>query len=180
MAILNNNSNIKQIYNQLSDQIVNSYNSIAKTASFNLDKNDVLVSFDAYIQSIIIRALLHKRNFEAGEINFIKNLVKFSDYYKNIGVSKDTYPSKEVEDLLRRESRKITKEVPAVIMMCALIDKELENSIIRSSQTFSTILYSTFKMIINIVLDDPEDEYANRILEPISEFFINNHIEYLR
>lgn len=178
MIILNNNANIKSIYNQVADQIVITYNNMAKSPSFKLNKNEVLISFDAYIQSLIIRTLLHNRSFERGEINFVKNLVRFSDYFKNTNVSKDLYPSKEVEEYLKKESKKITKEVPVFIMMSALVDKEIENSIIKSNQTFSMTLYSAFESIINIVLDDPEDDYANRLLEPIQEFFINNHVMY--
>lgn len=176
MTILNNKSNIVTIYEQLADQIINAYTEMAKDSSFNLTKNDVLISFDAFIQSIIIRSLLHKRNFELGEVNFIKNLVRYYDHYKNIEINKDSYPTPEDVEFLKKESRRITKEVPTFIMMSVLIDKELEIAIIKSTKTFSMVLYSTLKKIINIVLDDSEDQYANKVLNTIADFFTSNHV----
>ena len=110
MKIIDNNSSIKNIYEHLSEQIINLYNNMSKSSSFKLDKNDVLTGFDAYVQSIII--------------NFVKNIVKFSDYYKNINISKDAVPSKELEETLYKESKSVIKQVPAFIMMSALVDKE--------------------------------------------------------
>ncbi len=179
MSNLNNNSNIISIYNQLADQIINAYNGMAKDSSFNLNKNDVLISFDAFIQSIIIRSLLHKRNFEIGEINFIKNLVRYSDHFKNIEINKEQLPTTEEVDYLKKESRRITKEVPTFVMMSVLIDKEIEGSIIKSKKTFSMVLYSTLKNIINIVLNDQDDYYANKVLDTIADFFTSNRVLYL-
>lgn len=178
MSILNYNSNINAIYNQLADQIVNAYNEMTKDASFHLSKNDVLISFDAFVQSIIIRSLLHKRNFELGEVNFIKNFVRYYDHYKNIIVNKDSYPTMDDVELLRKESIKITNEVPVFIMMSVLIDKELEIAIIKSPKTFSYLLYSTFEKIINLILDDPNDDFAGKVLNSIADFFVSNHILY--
>lgn len=178
MKIIDHNSSIKNIYEHLSEQIINLYNNMSKSSSFKLDKNDVLTGFDAYVQSIIIKSLLHKRHFEPGELNFVKNIVKFSDYYKNINISKDAVPSKELEETLYKESKSVIKQVPAFIMMSALVDKELERSLIKSHQTFSMVLYSALKSIINIVLDDPEDDYSEKVLFAVGEFFKNNHILY--
>lgn len=178
MSILNYNSNINAIYNQLADQIVNAYNEMTKDASFHLSKNDVLVSFDAFVQSIIIRSLLHKRNFKLGEVNFIKNFVRYYDHYKNIIVNKESYPTMDDVEFLKKESIKITNEVPVFIMMSVLIDKELEIAIIKSPKTFSYLLYSTFEKIINLVLDDPNEDFAGKVLNSIADFFVSNHILY--
>ena len=175
MINLNNNMVIKQLYDHISTQLLVVYENMAKNPSFKMDKNEVLVSFDAYIQSLMVQAVLHKRNFEVGEINYIKNLVKFFDYYQNYNILRDTYPSKEVVDALYKDSTSCVNQVPEVCAMSILVDHEIETSILKSKITFSKMLYLFFEEVITIIVDDAEDSYADKILRPIKDFFARHH-----
>lgn len=176
MINLNNNLKIKQIYDQLAEQLLLVYDNMAKNQTFNLDKNLILVSFDAFFQCLLVKAVLHKRKFEVGEVNFIKNLVKFADYFKEIYVVKETYPSEEVSNQLYTESTNYIKQVPFVATMSILVDHEIESSILKSKFTFSKILYNAFYEIVTLVVDDVEDNYAERILSPLKDFFAKNKV----
>ena len=55
----------------------------------------------------MIKAVLHKRSFEVGEVNYIKNLVKFSDFFKDYNIVRDTYPKKEVEESFKSMSENL-------------------------------------------------------------------------
>ena len=167
MINLNNNTTIKQLYDQLSEQLLIVFTNMEKNPSFKMDKNSVLISFDAFIQCIIVKAVLHKRSFEVGELNYIKNLVKFSDFFKNYNVIRDTYPSKEIEEAVYNESSQYVKQVPDVATMSILVDHKM---------TFSRMLYTCFEEIITTVVDDLEDPYASKLLSPIKEFFAKNHV----
>lgn len=176
MINLNNNITIKQLYDQLSEQLLIVFTNMEKNPSFKMDKNNVLISFDAFIQCIMVKAILHKRSFEVGELNYIKNLVKFSDFFKNYNVLRDTYPSKEIEEAVYNESSAYVKQVPDVATMSILVDHEIESSILKSKLTFSRMLYNCFEEIITTVVDDSEDPYASKLLSPIKEFFAKNHV----
>ena len=176
MINLNNNIVIKQLYDQISEQLLLVYSNMAKNPSFNMDKNEILVSFDAYFQSIMIKAVLHKRNFEVGEVNYIKNLVKFSDYYSKYNIIRDTYPSKEITDELYKESTVYITQVPEVAAMSIIVDHEIESSILKSKITFSKMLYNCFEEVIEIIVDDAEDTYAEKILSPLKDFFVRHHV----
>lgn len=176
MVNLNNNAIIKQLYDQLSEQLLLVYSNMEKNNSFDLDKNTILISFDAFFQCIMVKAVLHKRSFEVGEVNYIKNLVKFSDFLKDYYVVKDTYPSKEVEQSLYKESTAFISNVPEVATMSLLVDREIESSILKSEITFSRMLYDCFKEVITIIVDDSEDDYAERILRPMKEFFARHQV----
>ena len=112
MILLTNNNLIKQYYDRIADQIVEAFTKMSKKDSFDLDKNDVLISFDSYVQSIMVKAILHKRSFEVGEINYIKNIVRYFDYLSDVKVAKDVYPSKEDEELLNDLSSQYVKQIP--------------------------------------------------------------------
>ena len=176
MINLNNNIVIKQLYDQISEQLLLVYTNMAKNPNFNMDKNEILISFDAFFQSIMINAVLHKRNFEVGEVNYIKNLVKFSDYYSKYNIIRDTYPSKEVTDELYKESTAYINHVPEVAAMSILVDREIESSILKSKITFSKMLYNCFEEVITIIIDDTEDAYAEKILTPLKDFFVRHHV----
>ena len=137
MINLNNNITIKQLYDQLSEQLLIVFTNMEKNPSFKMDKNNVLISFDAFIQCIMVKAILHKRSFEVGELNYIKNLVKFSDFFKNYNVLRDTYPSKEIEEAVYNESSAYVKQVPEVATMSILVDHEIESSILKSKLTLA-------------------------------------------
>jgi hypothetical protein len=47
MILLTNNNLIKQYYDRIADQIVEAFTKMSKKDSFDLDKNDVLISFDS-------------------------------------------------------------------------------------------------------------------------------------
>lgn len=174
MILLTNNTTIKQYYERIADQIVEAYTKMAKKDSFTLDKNDVLISFDSYFQCLIVKALLHKRSFEVGEVNFVKNIVRYFDYFKDVRVAKDMYPTKEVEEELYNMSSIIVKEIPSFAAMSVMVDREIEDSILKTDQTFCMLLYNVFEEIINIVIDDVEDDYSNKLLNPLKEFFSKN------
>lgn len=176
MINLNNNIVIKQLYDQLSEQLLLVYANMAKNPSFKMDKNEILISFDAYFQSIMIKSVLHKRNFEVGEVNYIKNLVKFADYYSEYNIIRDTYPSKEVEESLYKESTAYVSQVPDVAAMSILVDHEIESSILKSKITFSKMLYNCFEEVITIIVDDTEDAYADKVLGPLKDFFVRHHV----
>lgn len=176
MINLNNNVVIKQLYDKISEQLLLVYENMIKNPSFNMDKNDILISFDAYFQSVMIKAVLHKRNFEVGEINYIKNIVKFSDYYSKYNIIRDTYPSKEIEEALYKESSDYICRVPEVAAMSILIDHEIESSILKSSITFSKMLYNCFYEVATMIIDDTEDSYADVLLTPLKDFFARHHV----
>ena len=176
MINLNNNTIIKQLYDQLAEQLLLVFSNMEKNPNFNLDKNNVLISFDAYFQCIMIKAVLHKRSFEVGEVNYIKNLVKFSDFFKDYNIVRDTYPKKEVEEALYKESTAYVNLVPEVATMSLLVDREIESSILKSQITFSRMIYDCFYEVISIIIDDVEDDYANKILSPIKEFFARHQV----
>ena len=176
MINLNNNTIIKQLYDQLAEQLLLVFSNMEKNPNFELDKNNVLISFDAYFQCIMVKAVLHKRSFEVGEVNYIKNLVKFSDYFKNYNIVRDTYPSKEVEEALYKESTAYVSIVPEVATMSLLVDREIESSILKSKVTFSRMLYDCYEEIISIIVDDAEDNYSEKILSPIKEFFARHQV----
>lgn len=176
MINLNNNTVIKQLYDQLAEKLLLIFTNMEKSPNFNLDKNNVLISFDAYFQCIMVKSVLHKRNFEVGEINYIKNLVKFSDYFKEYNIIRDTYPSKEIEESLYKEASAYLNLIPEVATMSLLVDREIESSILKSQITFSRILYDCYKEVITIIVDDVEDSYADIILCPMKEFFIRHHV----
>lgn len=176
MINLNNNIVIKQLYDQLSDQLLLIFSNMEKNPNFDLDKNKVLISFDAYFQCIMVKAVLHKRSFEVGEVNYIKNIVKFSDYFKEYNIIRDTYPSKEVEETLYKVSTAYINVIPDVATMSLLVDREIESSILKSKITFSRILYDCYKEVISIIIDDIDDPYAEKILRPMKEFFIRQHV----
>lgn len=174
MILLTNNNLIKQYYDRIADQIVEAFTKMSKKDSFDLDKNDVLISFDSYVQSIMVKAILHKRSFEVGEINYIKNIVRYFDYLSDVKVAKDVYPSKEDEELLNDLSSQYVKQIPVFATMSVLVDREIEDSIIKSDQTFSMLLYLFFEEIVNIIVDDAEESYSTILLKPIYEFFSKN------
>lgn len=176
MINLNDNTRIKQLYDQLSEQLLLVYTNMSKNQNFGLDKNIILVSFDAFFQCSLVKAVLHKRKFEVGEVNYIKNLVKFSDYFSEIYVVKDTYPSSEVEKQLYELSTNYLKQVPEVATMSILVDHEIESAILKSKITFSKMLYNCFFDIITIVVDDTEDDYAEKVLSPLKDFFAKNKV----
>ena len=174
MILLTNNNLIKQYYDRIADQIVEAFTKMSKKDSFDLDKNDVLISFDSYVQSIMVKSILHKRNFEVGEINYIKNIVRYYDYLNDIKVAKDVYPTSEDEELLENLSSAYVKQIPSFATMSVLVDREIEDSIIKSDQTFSMLLYLFFEEVVNTIVDDAEESYSTILLEPIYEFFSKN------
>jgi hypothetical protein len=176
MINLNDNTRIKQLYDQLSEQLLLVYTNMSKNQDFDIDKNLILVSFDAFFQCSLVKAVLHKRKFEVGEVNFIKNLVKFADYFSDIYVLRDTYPSSEVEKQLYELSTNYLKQVPEVATMSILVDHEIESSILKSKITFSKMLYNCFFEIVTIVVDDTEDNYPEKVLSPLKDFFARNQV----
>ena len=58
--------------------------------------------------------------------------------------------------------------------MSVLVDREIEDSIIKSDQTFSMLLYLFFEEIVYIFDDDAEESYSTILLKPIYEFFSKN------
>jgi hypothetical protein len=176
MINLNDNTRIKQLYDQLSEQLLLVYTNMSKNQDFDIDKNLILVSFDAFFQCSLVKAVLHKRKFEVGEVNFIKNLVKFADYFSDIYVLSDTYPSSEVEKQLYELSTNYLKQVPEVATMSILVDHEIESSILKSKITFSKMLYNCFFEIVTIVVDDTEDNYPEKVLSPLKDFFARNQV----
>jgi hypothetical protein len=176
MINLNDNTRIKQLYDQLSEQLLLVYTNMSKNQDFDIDKNLILVSFDAFFQCSLVKAVLHKRKFEVGEVNFIKNLVKFADYFSDIYVLRDTYPSSEVEKQLYELSTNYLKQVPEVATMSILVDHEIESSILKSKITFSKMLYNCFFEIVTIVIDDTEDNYPEKVLSPLKDFFARNQV----
>jgi hypothetical protein len=176
MINLNDNTRIKQLYDQLSEQLLLVYTNMSKNQDFDIDKNLILVSFDAFFQCSLVKAVLHKRKFEVGEVNFIKNLVKFADYFSDIYVLRDTYPSSEVEKQLYELSSNYLKQVPEVATMSILVDHEIESSILKSKITFSKMLYNCFFEIVTIVVDDTEDNYPEKVLSPLKDFFARNQV----
>ena len=147
---------------------------MSKKDSFDLDKNDVLISFDSYVQSIMVKAILHKRSFEVGEVNYIKNIVRYYDYLNDVKVAKDVYPTRADEELLENLSSAYVKQIPTFATMSVLVDREIEDSIIKSDQTFSMLLYLFFEEVVNTIVDDTEESYSTTLLEPIYEFFSKN------
>ena len=174
MILLTSNNLIKQYYDRIADQIVEAFTKMSKKDSFDLDKNDVLISFDSYVQSIMVKAILHKRSFEVGEVNYIKNIVRYYDYLNDVKVAKDVYPTREDEELLENLSSAYVKQIPTFATMSVLVDREIEDSIIKSDQTFSMLLYLFFEEVVNTIVDDTEESYSTTLLEPIYEFFSKN------
>ena len=163
-------------YDIVTEQLLLVYTNMSKNQDFDIDKNLILVSFDAFFQCSLVKAVLHKRKFEVGEVNFIKNLVKFADYFSDIYVLRDTYPSSEVEKQLYELSTNYLKQVPEVATMSILVDHEIESSILKSKITFSKMLYNCFFEIVTIVVDDTEDNYPEKVLSPLKDFFARNQV----
>jgi hypothetical protein len=102
--------------------------------------------------------------------------VKFSDYFKDYNIIKDTYPSKEIEDALYKESTAYINLIPEVATMSLLVDREIESSILKSQVTFSRMLYNCFLEVVSVIIDDAEDDYDEKILSPLKEFFARHQV----
>jgi hypothetical protein len=60
--------------------------------------------------------------------------------------------------------------------MSILVDHEIESSILKSKITFSKMLYNCFFEIVTIVVDDTEDNYPEKVLSPLKDFFARNQV----
>ena len=134
------------------------------------------ILFNFYWSKIDLQCCVwgHKRSFEVGEVNYIKNIVRYYDYLNDVKVAKDVYPTRADEELLENLSSAYVKQIPTFATMSVLVDREIEDSIIKSDQTFSMLLYLFFEEVVNTIVDDTEESYSTTLLEPIYEFFSKN------
>lgn len=175
MIILNDDQKIRELYRNLSETIHNSYNLISRNNSFKLNKNDVLVSFDSYISSIIFKTIYLIRPLYAGEINFINNLTSYNDHFKNIVIDHDTAPSDELVQEIINECEKTLSEIPAFALMTVMIDKKIEHSNKKES-TYSNYIYDLIEEIVEYLKDGEKEELSLKDMCSLFEFYNSNHV----
>lgn len=154
MVIINNDEKITNIYNHLSKGILDAYVIMQADPSLKLKKNDTLSSFDNYFVSLILDTILSYRSLHAGEINFINNLCKYNDYFKDFKLSREEEPNDEFNHLIKDKAHKMIGDVPAFAMLCVMIDKNIENTLKSKEESFSSQYYNELKTVRDYLLDD--------------------------
>lgn len=152
--IINNDEKIVNIYNQLSSIILETYQIMTKDPNLNLTKEDVLISFDNYFVSLILDTILSYRSLYAGEINFINNLTKYSDYFKDIKISREIEPEEQINNHIKSIAHSFVNKAPKFAILFVMADKNLENSVKTKSETFSSRYYNELKDLRDYLLDD--------------------------
>lgn len=169
---------IRSEYILLTGNIITAYNVIAKDHSFKLEKKDVITSLDAFVQSILLGAIFSERKLEAGELNVIKKLPNYFDVYREITINKEVVPNDKQNSELLDICNECLGQVPTFVLMSIYIDRELEQSFIKSEPTFSGYVYHSLKKILKII-----DVYDNKIIEKllaiVRQTFEENKILYL-
>lgn len=167
------NEVLRLLYNSLADIIVKTYDNFTASNHTYIDKNDYLISFDNYMQNIILQTVLLSRGLEEGEFNFVKSIVKFSDGYKDLSVLKSTNPNTKFDDLIKKESRRRLDIIPDFIYVFYQVDKEFEHS--TSKVSFCKFLYDRLVEIINFINSD-DSKIGLEVLKTLIAFFESHNI----
>lgn len=180
-------TNIKTEYTNLAKEIEKAYNIMAKSPNFNLVKSEVLTSFDNFIQSVLLKTIINMNPVTIEQYNFVKNLGKFTDYFKDYTFFNDKDLSKDVINKLEEKCNKCLTIVPSFIVMSIMIDKELEESIDQNKITFSAHLYVSLKKLTEMLLVSEsaekkvnlEKQVIYGMFRPIRHFLRDHHIIFL-
>lgn len=168
------NEVLRLLYNSLADIVVKTYDNFTASNHTYIDKKDYLISFDYFMQNVMLQTVLLSRSLVEGEFNFVKSMVKYSDGYKDLSVLKSTDPNQKFDEFIKKESRKRLDSVPEFVYVFYQVDKEFEHS--TSKVSFCKFLYDRLVEIINFINEGDDSKVPLEVLKTLISFCESHHI----